>query len=105
MLMLIDFATNPSEQCPGTYHALFYYKTCHDLPNLRTFGFEGITPLCPPLPSRGIKLSFSTSPETLSLKFVLTPVNREAELFVSVTWSIWIFCPEFVATAHAPSYF
>ena len=52
--------------------------------NLRTLGFEGISPLCPPLPSRAVKLSFSTSPKTLSLKFVLAPVNREAELLASV---------------------
>ena len=105
MLMLIYFTTNPSEECPGTDQSLFYYKTCHDLPNLRTLGFEDISMLCPPLPSRGIKLSLSTSPKILSPKFVLAQVNREAELFVSVIWSIWIFCPEFVTTAHAPSYF
>jgi len=90
MLTLTYFTTNPSEECPGADHALFYHKTCHNLHSLRTLGFEGISPLCPPLPSRAVKLSFSTSPKTLSLKFVLAPVNREAELLASVFFkSIW----------------
>ena len=39
-----------------------YYKTPHCLPQVGTLGFEGISPLCPPLPGKAIKLSFSTSP-------------------------------------------
>ena len=31
--------------------------------------FEGVSPLWPPLPGKAIKLLFSTSPKTLSLKF------------------------------------
>ena len=31
--------------------------------------FEGISPLWPPLPGKAMKLSFSTSPKTLSLRF------------------------------------
>ena len=34
--------------------------------------FEGIRPMCPPLPGKAIKLFFSTSPRTLSWRF--TPV-------------------------------
>ena len=91
MLTPTCLTTTKSEKCPGADHALFYHKTCHNLHSLRTLGFEDISMLCPPLPSRGIKLSLSTSPKILSPKFVLAPVNREAELFVSVIWSIWIF--------------
>ena len=59
---------------------LFYYKTCHYLPRVGTLGREGISPLCPPLPGKAVKLSFSTSPKTLSLRFDLAPVYREVEL-------------------------
>ena len=38
-----------------------YYKTSHCLPQVGTLGFEGINPLCPPLPGKATKLSFSTS--------------------------------------------
>ena len=55
--------TNPSEGCPPANHASLnnYYKTSHCLPQVGTLGFEGINPLCPPLPGKATKLSFSTS--------------------------------------------
>ena len=37
---------------------------------------RGMSPLCPPLPGKAIKLSFSTSPKTLSLRFNSAPVQR-----------------------------
>ena len=43
-----------------------YYKTLHYLLQIRTYSFEGIGPLWPPLPGKAIKLFFSTSPKTLS---------------------------------------
>ena len=58
----------------------FYYKTCHSLPQVGTLGLEGISLLCPPLPGKAVKLSFSTSPKTLSLRFDLASVHREVEL-------------------------
>ena len=46
--------------------------------------FRGRSPLYPPLPGKVIKLSFSTSPKTLSQGFTSTPVYREAELSASI---------------------
>ena len=40
--------------------------------------FEDINPLWPPLPGKVIKLPTSTSPETLSLRFDLAPLDGEA---------------------------
>ena len=45
-----------------------YYKTPHCLLQVRTHSFEGINPLWSPLPGKAIKLFFSTSPKTLSLR-------------------------------------
>ena len=56
---------------PDTYrqpHPLDY-KTPHYPLQVRTHGFEGISPLWPPLSGKGIKLFFSTSPKTLSPRF------------------------------------
>ena len=39
-----------------------------------------MSPLCPPSPGKAIKLYFSVSPRSLSLRFDCTPVYREAEL-------------------------
>ena len=46
-----------------------YYKTSHYRLQVGTHSFEGISPLWPPLPGKAIKLFFSTSPKTLSLRF------------------------------------
>ena len=60
---------------------------CHEAPHQILLGwnpgFEGRSPLCPPLPGKAIKLFFSTLPETLSLRFYLALVYREAELSAS----------------------
>ena len=44
---------------------------------------KGMSPLCHPLPVNAIKLSFSTSPKTLSLRFDSARVHREAELSIT----------------------
>ena len=46
-----------------------YCKTPHYPLKVRTHSFEGISLLCPPLPGKAVKLFFSTSPKTLSLRF------------------------------------
>ena len=57
-----------------------YYKTYY---LLQVGTFEGISLLWPPLPGKAIKLSFSTSPKSLSPRFNLALVYREAELSAS----------------------
>ena len=57
-----------------------HYKTSHYLSQVGTHSFEGTSWLWPPLPDKVIKLSFSTSPQTLCLRFDSAPVYREAEL-------------------------
>ena len=58
-----------------------YYKTFDYLSQFGTHSFEGISPLWPALPSKAIKLSFSTSTKTLlSPRFILALMYREAEL-------------------------
>ena len=63
--------TNQSEKCPAADHALLlehdqapYYPLLGG-----THSFEGTNPLWPPLPGKAIKLFFSTSPKSLSLRF------------------------------------
>ena len=41
-----------------------------------TQSFWGMSPLCPPLPGKAVKLIFSTSPKTSSLRFNSAPVHR-----------------------------
>ena len=53
-----------------------YYKTSHYLPQVETYGFEGISPLCSPLPGKAIKLPFSTSPKTLYQRLNWASVQR-----------------------------
>ena len=77
-----------------------YYKT-RCLPKVGTHGFEGISPLWPPFLGKAIKLSFSTSPKTLSLRFDLAPVYREAELTESnaeFEKELCVFEPVFLPT-------
>ena len=52
--------------------------------------FEVRSPLCRPLPGKEIKLSFSTSPKTPSLRLHLAPAYREAE--ISTTESSSYLC-------------
>ena len=58
-------------------------KASHYLPQAGIRGFGDMSPLCLPLPGKAIKLSFSTSPKTLSPSFDLPPMYREAELSAS----------------------
>ena len=79
MLSPICLNTNQSKECPWADHSLFgnilthYSKTSHYPLQVRTHSFEDISPLYPtPLftfPGKAIKLFFSTSPKTLSLRF------------------------------------
>ena len=66
-------------------HALSkqFLKTFHIFPKWWTDGLEGRNPLCCPLPGKAIKRSFSTLPKTLSLRFYLALVYKEAELSAS----------------------
>ena len=87
MLMILtttDLTISPSEECPQVDHIFFYYKTCHYLPQAGMLAIEGMTPLSPPLLGKAVKLSLSTSPKTLSLRYGLAPVYSEAELSASV---------------------
>ena len=53
------------------------YKTPHQIPTpCWDTGLSSMSPLCPPLPSRAIKLSFSISLKTLPLRFSLVLVPR-----------------------------
>ena len=60
-----------------------YYKTSHYVPQVGTHRFEDSSLLCPLLPGKAIQLLFSASPGTVSLRFNLAPVYREAELWTS----------------------
>ena len=48
-----------------------FYKTPHSPLQVGTHNFKGIRLWCLPLPGKAIKLFFSTSPQTLSLRFSL----------------------------------
>ena len=72
MLTPTQLTTNPSEECLEADHA-FFLKHCYRTPHYPlqggSHGFEGISPLWPPLADKAIKLLFSTSPTTLFLSF------------------------------------
>ena len=55
-------------------------------PRVETHHFEGRSWLCPPLLGKAIKLFFSMSPQTLSLRFTWHQC-KEAEFSASVPWS------------------
>ena len=57
-------------------------KTSHRPLQGATHSFEGTSPLCPPLPGKAIKLFFSTSPKTLSLRFDLAPAHRDQAFMI-----------------------
>ena len=59
----------PIRRTSTSWSRLLYYKTPHYPLQVRTHSFEGIIPLWSPLPGKAIKLFFSTSPKTLSLRF------------------------------------
>ena len=88
MLTLTYLTTNPLKHVfelimPSLNH---HHKTSHYPLQVRAYSFWGRSPLCPPLPGKVIKLSFSTSPQTLSPRFTSAPVYREDELSVSQNW-------------------
>ena len=88
MLILTYLTTNPLKHVfelimPSLNH---HHKTSHYPLQVRAYSFWGRSPLCPPLPGKVIKLSFSTSPQTLSPRFTSAPVYREDELSVSQNW-------------------
>ena len=53
-----------------------YYKAPRYPLQVGTLSFESVTALWPPLPGKAIKLFFSTSPKTLSLRFNSVSVYR-----------------------------
>ena len=61
-----------------------YYKTSYYLPHVGTQGFEGMThSTVSPFAWQSNEAILSTSPRTLSLRFDLALVYREAELSTS----------------------
>ena len=87
MLTPTYLTTNPSKNVfelilPSLNH---HQKTHYPL-QVRACSFWGRSPLCPPLPGKVIKLSFSTSPKTLSPRFASPPVYREVEFSASQSW-------------------
>ncbi|CAI9179392.1 unnamed protein product [Rangifer tarandus platyrhynchus] len=76
---------NVSELTPSLSN---YYKISHRFLQAGTQSFESVSLLWPPLPSKVIKLSFSTSLKTLSQRFNLTLACREAEFSASGTGQI-----------------
>ena len=60
------------------------YKTPHQIPLCWDTVLRSTSPLCPPLPGKTIKLFFSTSPRTLSLRFDSAPVHRGRVFDISV---------------------
>ena len=83
------FASPPTHQKNVHENIVFslnnFYITLHYLPQVGTHFFTAMSPLWPSLTGKALKLFFSTSPRTLSLRFNLTPVYREAELWASCT--------------------
>ena len=72
--MMLTKLTSPTTHQKNVHELIMlclnsYYKNCHCLPQMGTHGFESMSPLWPSLPGKAIKLSFSASPEILSLRF------------------------------------
>ena len=53
-----------------------YYKTSHSPLQVGTHGFDSMSLLCPALPGKAIKLSFSTAPKTVSKTQFSTSIQR-----------------------------
>ena len=58
-LLLMSLSIHQKNECPLADSALLYYKTCHYLLQVGTHDFEGTNPMCPPLPGKAMKRSFS----------------------------------------------
>ena len=63
-----------------------YYKTSHSLPQVGAHGFEGISPLGPPLPGKVIKIFFLIL-KSYTSEIWLTMMYREAKLLASIDLS------------------
>ena len=64
---------------PDPYQQPHPWTTAIELtksPQVGTHSFEDMSLLCPPLPGKAIKLFFSTSPQTLSLRFNSALLHR-----------------------------
>ena len=61
----------------------YFYKIPSSSPGLGHIVFKGRSPLYPPLTGKAIKLLFSTSPQTLSLRLELAPVKRGRDFSIS----------------------
>jgi len=64
--------------------AVLLWNSSASSPRLGITVFQDRNPLYPPLPEKAVKLFFSTSPKTLSLRFDSTPLYREAKLPASL---------------------
>ena len=85
MMLTPNYLTiNPPEECPCPLWTI-NIKFLRIFPKLGTHGFECLSLLSLPLPGKAIKFPFSTLPETLSLRFDLAPLYREAKLLVSLS--------------------
>ena len=71
--------------CRQTLYHLSHqgYKTPHQMSQVRTHNFEWHKPAMAPLPSETIKLSFPTSPQTLSLRLYSWHWCTEARISAS----------------------
>ena len=67
---------------------IVFYQQLKYIFNERHIVFRGRNLVYLPLPGKAIKLSFSSSPQTLSPTFDSAPVYREAELSASVE-TLW----------------
>ena len=77
------FCTHPDPyQQPHPWPIAVKLLTNHS--QLEHTGFEGISPLCPSLPGKAIKLSFSTAPKTLYPRCDLAQLYRQG---LSWWWS------------------
>ena len=84
MLTPTYLTTNPSEECSQAFHDLNdYYKTSHCPYQVGTHSFSKQEPTVFLLPGKAIKLFSSTLSKTLSLRFNLASVYREAEVLSS----------------------
>ena len=61
----------------------YFYKIPSSSPGLGHIVFKGRSPLYPPLTGKAIKLLFSTSPQTLSLRLELAAVKRGRDFSIS----------------------
>ena len=67
--------THQSEESLQADQALLFEP--HSALEVGAHSLEAVTPLWPPLPGKAIKLFFSTSPTTLSLRFNSGHVHRD----------------------------